>query len=310
MARAMNVATLIKKIFKNLIGLLAFLVITLNTFVWFGPIILCAFVKFLIPFAPLKSVMSRWIMVMGENWVSFNALVCGVVNNTVWDIRGLDDLNRRGWYLLVVNHQTWVDIVVAQTVLRRRIPFLKFFIKKELIWFPVLGITWWAMDMPFMQRRSNSYLKKHPEEKGKDLEATRKACEKFRDTPTSVINFLEGTRFSEEKRVARKSDFKYLLPPRAGGAALAIASMGTMFDAILDVTIVYPKGVIKFWDMFCGDLEHVVIDIRKRPVEEWMLAGDYANDREFRRQFHRWLTTVWSEKDERMAQILSETKSS
>jgi 1-acyl-sn-glycerol-3-phosphate acyltransferase len=306
----MNAGSLTKNIYKNLTGLLAFLAVTLNTFVWFVPIILFALLKFLIPYAPLKSVMSRWIMVMGENWVSFNSFAISVVNNTVWDIRGLDNLNPRGWYLLMVNHQTWVDIVAAQTVLHRRIPFLKFFIKKELIWFPVLGITWWAMDMPFMQRHSNSYLKNHPDQKGKDLEATRKACEKFRDTPTSVINFLEGTRFSEEKRIARKSDFKYLLPPRAGGAALAISSMGTMFDAILDVTIVYPKGVVKFWDMFCGQLEHVVIDISKRPVEEWMLVGDYTNDREFRRRFHRWLTTVWSEKDARMAQILSETQPS
>ena len=82
--------------------------------------------------------------------------------------------------------------------------------------------------------------------------------------------------------------------------------MGTMFDAILDVTIVYPKGVTKFWDMFCGEFEHVVIDIARRPVEEWMLVGDYSNDREFRRRFHRWLTQVWKEKDERIAMIRSE----
>jgi 1-acyl-sn-glycerol-3-phosphate acyltransferase len=291
-------------------GLLAFSVVTLNTFVWFVPIILFAFIKFLLPLAPVRSVMSRWAMAMGENWVSCNALVFRRVNNTVWDVRGLDGLNRDHWYLLIVNHQTWVDIVAVQTALQRRIPFLKFFIKQELIWFPVLGITWWALDMPFMKRHSNSYLKKHPEEKGKDLEATKTACEKFRDTPTSVINFLEGTRFSEEKRVARKSDFQYLLPPRAGGAALAIASMGTMFDAILDITIVYPKGVTKFWGMFCGQVEHIVIDIARRPVEEWMLVGDYSNDREFRRRFHRWLTQVWKEKDERIAMIRSKFPSS
>lgn len=300
-------SSLIRKLLKNLTGLTAFSVVTLNTFVWFAPIVLLAFIKFLVPIARVRSVMSKWIMVMGENWVFCNAFVFRIVNNAVWDIRGLDGLNRNGWYLLLVNHQTWVDIVAIQIALHRRIPFLKFFIKKELIWFPVLGITWWAMDMPFMQRHSNTYLKKHPEEKGKDLEATRRACEKFRDTPTSVINFLEGTRFSEEKRAARKSDFRYLLQPRAGGAALAIASMGTMFDAILDVTIVYPKGVTQFWDMLCGQLEHVVIDIEKRPVAEWMLAGDYSNDREFRRRFHQWLTQVWAEKDEKIAAIRAET---
>jgi len=289
-----------------MIGVLALVVITVNTCIWFVPIILFAFAKFMLPFAASRRVLSRWIMVMGENWVSFNAFIFAVVNRTQWDIRGLDGLNRKGWYLVIVNHQTWVDIVVMQTALSRRIPFLKFFIKKELIWFPILGITWWAMDMPFMQRHSKSYLQKHPQDKGKDLEATRKACEKFRDTPTSVINFLEGTRFSEEKKVRRKSPYQYLLPPRAGGAALAIASMGSMYDAILDVTIVYPKGVAQFWNMLCGYVEHVVVDIRQRPVEAWMLAGDYANDRDFRRRFHQWLSLVWEEKDRNIASIRSE----
>lgn len=284
-------------------------VITINTFIWFVPIILLAFVKFLVPIANSRRLMSRWIMAMGKNWVSCNSFVFSVVNRTTWDIRGLDGLNRDDWYLLVVNHQTWVDIVVMQTALSRRIPFLKFFIKKELIWFPLLGMAWWAMDMPFMQRHSKSYLQKHPEEKGKDLEATKWACEKFRDTPTSVINFLEGTRFSEKKRIARKSAFEHLLPPRAGGVALAIASMGSMFDAILDVTIVYPKSITDFWDMLCGDFEHVIIDISKRPIDDWMLAGDYANDREFRRTFHQWLTQVWEEKDARIRMIRAEFNS-
>ena len=281
-------------------------VITINTCIWSTPIILFAFVKILLPLAASRRIVSCGIMMMGENWVSCNAFIFSAVNRTEWDVRGLDGLNRKGWYLVMVNHQTWVDIIVMQTALSRRSPFLKFFIKKELIWFPILGVICWAMDMPFMQRHSKSYLQKHPEERGKDLEATKKACEKFRDTPTSVINFLEGTRFSEAKRAKRISAFQHLLPPRAGGAALAITSMGSMFDAILDVTIVYPKDVTEFWDMLSGDFRHVVVDIRQRPVEAWMLAGDYANDRDFRRRFHQWLTRVWEEKDARIEVIRAE----
>ena len=204
---------------------------------------------------------------------------------------------------MIANHQTWVDIIVLQTVLNRRIPFLKFFIKQELIWFPFLGIAWWAMDMPFMKRYSKSYLAKHPHKKGKDLEATRKSCEKFLETPTSVINFVEGTRFTAEKRVKRASQFEYLLPPRAGGVALALTSMGDMLDAILDITVVYPTGPANLWDMMCGEFDQVIVDISKCPVEEWIIAGDYQNDREFRTQFHQWLTQVWQEKDERIRML-------
>lgn len=245
-------------------------------------------------------------MLIGELWIATNNVIYGLVRSTRWDVRGLDKLSRSSWYLVIVNHQTWVDILALQTLFNRRIPFLKFFIKQELVWFPVLGITWWAMDMPFMKRYTKSYLARHPEKKGADLEITRKACEKFSDTPTTVINFIEGTRFSEEKRVKRASKFKHLLPPRAGGVALALSSMGEMFNAILDVTIVYPDGVPKFWEMCCGEFNHIVIEIEQRPIEEWMIGADYTNDRNCRRQFHQWLTVTWQEKDRRIAKLREE----
>lgn len=288
-------------------GLLAFGVITVNTIVCFVPLILFAFIKLLVPLESLRRRMTRWIMGIGGLWVSLNTRLFKTINNTKFDVRGLDGLDIDSWYLVVANHQTWTDIVVLQTVFNGRIPFLKFFIKQQLVWFPFLGVAWWAMDMPFMKRYSKSYLARHPDKKGKDLEATRKACQKFRTTPTAVINFIEGTRFTEEKKARRGSTYRFLLPPRAGGVALAISSMGDMFDAIVDVTIAYPAGVTKFWDLFCGNFESVIVDIRKRPVENWMLSGDYGADRQYRSRFHRWLTDVWEDKDERIAELLEET---
>jgi 1-acyl-sn-glycerol-3-phosphate acyltransferase len=166
------------------------------------------------------------------------------------------------------------------------------------------------MDMPFMKRYSKSYLAKHPEKKGQDLEATRSDCRKFRTTPTTVINFIEGTRFTAEKKIRRNSQFEYLLPPRAGGIALALTSMGGMFNAILDITLVYPKGVAHFWDLCCGDFDDVIIEINKRPVERWMVEGDYENDREFRSRFHQWLTQVWQEKDRQIGSLMDESAAS
>lgn len=248
-------------------------------------------------------------MAMGEGWISVNSALLTHFCSIDWRARGLEGLDRKSWYLLIPNHQTWVDILVLQNVFNRRIPFLKFFIKQQLIWFPLLGITWWAMDMPFMKRYSKTYLAKYPHKKGTDLEATRMACEKFKETPTTVINFIEGTRFSERKSAARGSMFKHLLPPRAGGIALAMASMGELFDAILDVTLVYPDGAAKFWDMCCGGHVRVVIDVRTRPVDEALISGDYEGDREYRREFHRWLTEIWQEKDDRITAMLEEIDS-
>lgn len=284
----------------NIKGIAVFAVVTVSTVLWFVPLLTFTLLKFLIPVRRFRVAMTRSIMAVGENWVSSNTWIFATVNKTQYSVTGLDGLSTENWYLLMPNHQTWVDVIALQAAFNRHVPFLKFFVKQQLIWFPILGIAFWAMDMPFMKRHSKAYLQRHPEQKGKDLESTRRSCEKFRDIPTSVINFVEGTRFSEEKRRRRESPFRHLLPPRAGGVAIALSSMGDMFDALLDVTIVYPGGVPKFWDVMCGRFAEVRIDVVQRSIEPWIVAGDYANDREYRRRFHRWLTEIWDAKDERL----------
>lgn len=284
-------------------GVLTFGILTVNTVFWFVPVMTLAVLKLLLPIAAVRRILTRGLMWLAENWIAVNALALRGSGSGGWHADGAAQLDRNGWYLVLANHQTWVDIVVLQVALNRRIPLLKFFIKQQLFWFPLLGLGFWALDMPFMKRHSPSYLARHPDKKGGDLEATRKACEKFRHTPTSVINFVEGTRFSEEKRIARQSPYRHLLPPRAGGIAVALSAMGEVFDAILDVTLVYADGPPKFWDMVCGDRVDVTVDIRVLPVDPAIVAGDYENDRAFRREVHRWLGRLWQEKDERIAAI-------
>jgi 1-acyl-sn-glycerol-3-phosphate acyltransferase len=191
-----------------------------------------------------------------------------------------------------------VDILVLQAVFNRRIPFLKFFLKQQLIWVPFLGLAWWALDFPFMRRHSPEYLEKHPEKRGEDLDVTRRACEKFRLIPTSVMNFVEGTRFTERKHAAFKSPYQHLLPPRPGGTSFVLSAMGGMLHSMLDVTIAYTGRTPSFWDLCCGRMGTVTVDIRRRPIDEWMSAGDYAGDPAFRARFKEWLAGIWTEKDQ------------
>ena len=165
-----------KSFFYNLRGVLFFAGLTINTFFWFVPIVLFAIIKLLLPIPPLRRAITRVLMAIGENWISVNWFLMQHAASVRLSVEGLEGLRRDGWYLVVSNHQTWVDIVILQAAFNRRIPFLKFFIKQQLIWFPLLGIAWWAMDMPFMKRYSASYLAKNPHMKGKDLETTRRAC--------------------------------------------------------------------------------------------------------------------------------------
>ena len=133
-----------KTFFRNLKGVLVISGCTLNTVVCFIPLMMLAIVKLLLPIQSLRNVLTRWIMAIGEFWIDINAFLFGLVNNTTWEARGLESLSPGNWYLLIANHQTWVDIVALQTVLNRKIPFLKFFIKQELVWFPFLGLACWA----------------------------------------------------------------------------------------------------------------------------------------------------------------------
>ena len=286
-----------KAFFRNLRGVVFFVGLTINTIFWFVPILLLAIIKLLLPVAVMRRAITRVLMAIGENWVDVNWFIMRFGGSVALQSRGLQGLRPDGWYLVVANHQTWVDIVILQKVMNRRVPFMKFFIKQELIWFPLLGIAWWAMDMPFMKRYTSSFLTKNPHMKGKDLETTRRACEKFRDTPTSILNFIEGTRFSEQKRVHRASPYANLLQPRAGGLAVALSSMGKLFTSVVDVTLVYPGGATSFWDMCCGDHVGVIVDVRERKLENWLVEGQYERDRAFRKRLHAWLGDVWTEKD-------------
>lgn len=288
---------------RNFYGVAIFTALTCNTIVWFVPLFLLALVKLVLPVAVLRRHLTRLLMWFGDNWVSVNRFLLAKSGSRQWQAIGVDGLRPDGWYLVLVNHQTWVDIVVLQSVFNRRIPFLKFFIKQELVWFPVLGIAWWALDMPFMKRRSPSYLARHPEEKGRDLESTRRACARFRDTPTTVLNFVEGTRFSEAKREARQSPYRHLLKPRAGGVAVALGSMGELFDHVLDVTVAYPDGVPSFWGLVCGDRVRAHVEVTTRALEPGLIGGDYETDRDYRRRVHQWLTDIWKAKDERLAAL-------
>ncbi len=293
----------VQALIRNLRGVVFFSGLVINTIVWCAPILPLAIIKLLLPIACVRRAITRVLMSIGENWVSSNCLMMKFFGSVQIRSRGLDGLRRGGWYLVISNHQSWLDIVILQAVFNRKIPFLKFFIKQQLIWFPLLGLAWWAMDMPFMKRFSPSYLARNPEMKGKDLETTRRACEKFRYAPTSVLNFVEGTRFSEAKRLARKSPYRHLLQPRAGGLAIALSSMGELFTSVVDVTVAYQGGVTKFWDMCCGQPVNVFVDVRERVLDTWLIEGAYETNRDFRKRVHNWLGQIWTEKDAILGEI-------
>jgi len=287
------------------LGAIAGLLLSLNVLVWVSLLLVFALPKFLLPIPPLRRALNRILHWIGENWIAFNSGWMRLTQKTKWDVQGLEGLNYHGWYLVVSNHQSWVDILVMQHLLNRRIPLLKFFIKRELIKVPLMGLAWWALDYPFLYRHNSEYLKKHPEQKGKDFEATRRACEKFADIPTSVMNFIEGTRFTEKKHARQKSEYRFLLRPKSGGLALALNVLGEKFNSVLDITIVYPGGIPTFWEFLCGKVKRIVVRMKTIEIPKQLLHGDYEGDPAFRDAMHRWVQQLWRYKDNQIQELMA-----
>jgi len=288
-----------------IVGLIAGCLLLLNIVIWCSLLLIFALIKIIIPIERIRLWFNPLLTKIAEAWIMGNSAWMTLTQNTQWDVQGLDQLEYKGWYLVNANHQSWVDILVLQHIFNRRIPFLKFFLKQELIKVPVMGLCWWALDFPFMKRFSKEYLEKHPEMKGKDLETTRKACEKFQQMPTSVMNFLEGTRFTDAKHKKQQSPYEYLLKPKAGGIAFAINAMGDKFDCLLNVTIVYPNGIPSFMDFLLGKVDAITVRIEKTPIPEHFSNSDYANDPEFRNEFQNWIHQLWLEKDQLIKTLLN-----
>lgn len=284
-------------------GILASLLLTLNTLVCATLLFSFTFLKIIIPIQSVRNGITVILTTIANLWISGNSGWMRLTQKMDWTLAMPANLDKKGWYFVVSNHQSWVDILVLQHALNGRIPLLKFFLKQELIKVPIMGAAWWALDFPFMKRYSKAYLEKYPEKRGQDLETTRKACEKFKTMPTSVMNFLEGTRFTEQKFEKQQSGFKNLLKPKAGGMAFAMSAMGDKFRSVLDVTIYYPQGIPTFWDFMQGRMQRCTVQIRELTIPTELLGGDYENDEQYRLNFQQWVQKLWEEKDAQLSQL-------
>ena len=288
-----------------IIGIINALLLGINTVFWCLLLYVLLLVRLILPFKPVQVFISKVMIWVSESWVACNTGWMKLTQGTRWQVAGDEELKRESWYLVLSNHQSWVDILAMQRVFNRRAPFLKFFLKQQLIWVPVIGLAWWALDFPFMKRYSREYLVKHPEKRGEDLKATRRSCERFRHTPVSVMNFVEGTRFTQAKHDQQKSPYQHMLVPKAGGVGFVLDAMGDAIETLVDVTIAYPDGAPTFWEFLCGEVKEIRMEIRTRKIPENLKGRDYSEDAEFRKAIKEWLTEQWQQKDQRLERMLS-----
>jgi 1-acyl-sn-glycerol-3-phosphate acyltransferase len=280
-------------------GVLTGFTLVLNTLLVSASMVPPALLKLLVPAAAVRRACDRALNALASGWVAVNNAWIAAVRPVQWDVQGVESLHPRGWYLVSSNHQSWVDILVLQRIFHGHIPFLKFFLKQELIWVPVIGLAWWALDFPFMKRGRGHGARQS------DLQSTREACEKFKRIPTSVINFVEGTRFTPTKHALQNSPYRHLLKPKIGGLGIALATMGEQFEALLDVTIVYPHGAPRFWDLLCGRIDAVTVRVQQREIPGEVLGSDPVGDKAYRQRISAWIEQQWAEKDRLIDTLLA-----
>jgi len=279
-------------------GALTGITLALNTVVLTLCMVPPALLKLIVPVDAVRRTCDRALTALASAWVAINNAWIAAVRPVSWDVQGVDSLHPRGWYLVSSNHQSWVDILVLQRIFHGHIPFLKFFLKQELIWVPVIGLAWWALDFPFMKRGKGQGARQN------DLQTTREACEKFKRIPTTVINFVEGTRFRPAKHALQNSPYRHLLKPKIGGLGIALATMGEQFEALLDVTIVYPHGAPNFWELLCGKVDAVTVRVQQRAIPATVLGGDPMGDKAYRQRIGEWVDLQWAEKDRLIDELL------
>ncbi len=285
-------------------GLATIVLLFFNLLFWGTLVVLGGLVKLCMPTKPSRTRIVRLLAWLAEHWVGGNDAIFDLLLPTKWDISGIDDVRYEGRYLIISNHISWVDIFALFRLFHDRTAFIRFFLKSQLIWFPIAGQACAALEFPFMHRYTPEYLAKHPEKRGKDLETSRRLCRRYRFIPVAILNFCEGTRFSREKHADQASPYRHLLRPRAGGVSFALASLGENLDAMFDVTLAYPGHDITMWDFVSGRVDRIVIRARRLEVPAQFLSAAVTEPGPVREEFKTWIDQVWREKDELLDELL------
>ncbi|MDN3395951.1 MULTISPECIES: acetyltransferase [unclassified Pseudoalteromonas] len=288
---------MLKKWLPNwLNGLIVGCVLFANLIIFGALVLTLGLIKLVLPIP----VVSKLLHSAYKGWCKGNRLGLWLgCNNIKVNISG--EVNANSWYLLISNHISWLDIAVLSSL--DALPAPKFFLKDELKYVPFIGTGAWAMGMPFMKRVTKAQLAKNPNLKGLDVERTKRSCRNFRHHPTTIVNFVEGTRFTAQKHQHQQSPFQHLLKPKAGGTAFALEVLNEQFDAMLNTSLVYSgqsdhvcRNILK------GELESIHITIEVMPINTQMI-GSYQTDKAFRGQFQQYLNNLWTVKDKQLSAI-------
>jgi 1-acyl-sn-glycerol-3-phosphate acyltransferase len=251
--------------------------ITLNLAFWGVPLTLVAMLQLVLP--PFRPLGHRLLTRIYRAAVWFNTFwikyILGIKINMKGDPTPGGDVQH---LVVVSNHRSWFDILIIQHIITGLGgPMLKFLIKRQLIYLPVVGWLCFALNFPRLNRGQDRAGR------AQDFQSIQQAAKTMLELPGALMNFAEGTRFSPHKKQVRGSSYDYLLNPKAGGLRIILGSMGVI--DMVDITLVYPNDTVTFWQILGGALRTIDVHLHNTSSAD---IDDAST----------WLAQRWRAKDE------------
>jgi len=209
--------------------------ITCNLIFWIMPLLVLVVLKWVVPISSVRTGIygiMAWIYraaVQMNGWILFQGLKIQL------DLTGTRQICPDTFYLALCNHQSWSDIFILQHLLNRKAPIMKFLVKKELMYLPVVGLICWAYDFPFLNRGKKKNKRSGKFNRVNDSQALNKSLAQFLRSSATIMNFAEGTRFTPLKAKKQHSPYQYLLKPKAGGIIAIYRMMAWIYRAAVQM---------------------------------------------------------------------------
>ena len=287
---------------SSLVGFITLILIIIELTIGFGTLAIVNVPRAIFPFKSLKIKLAKISNSIGEYTVYGLKIIMKIMHRDSMQVFDNNKFDKNAWYMAISNHQSWADIFILLVAAHKRIPLLKFFMKKELAWIPFIFLANKTLNMPFVNRHSKKELEKNPNLRNKDYENTLKACKRFLRSPSTIFSYAEGTRNDATKHKAQNSPYKNLLKPRIGGIATALSAMPNI-NVLVDYSVVYKSEKRGAWSFLKGDMKDVKVLVRKYDIPENLKNKNYSTDAEYRENFKNWIEAIWIEKDQEIERL-------
>ena len=287
---------------SSLVGFITLILIIIELTIGFGTLAIVNVPRAVFPFKSIKIKLAKISNSIGEYTVYGLKIIMKIMHRDSMQVFDNNKFDKNAWYMAISNHQSWADIFILLVAAHKRIPLLKFFMKKELAWIPFIFLANKTLNMPFVNRHSKKELEKNPNLRNKDYENTLKACKRFLRSPSTIFSYAEGTRNDAAKHKAQNSPYKNLLKPRIGGIATALSAMPNI-NVLVDFSVVYKSEKRGAWSFLKGDMKDVKVLVRKYDIPENLKNKNYSTDAEYRENFKNWIEAIWIEKDQEIERL-------